>query len=180
MIVNEPRARTKAAARAASFLRVMTQSALITLQVVSPDDWRAWRDLRLRALEEAPHAFNSKLSGWRGATEQRWRERLCLAGSHNLLAALDDVPSGMASGVMSPERVAEVTSVWVAPEARGKGVGDALLTALSAWALVAGAERMELDVKPINHSAIAAYRRNGFVVRGKRRNHDLVMVRALR
>ena len=35
---------------------------MIELQVLTPDDWRTWRRLRLAALAEAPHAFSSRLA----------------------------------------------------------------------------------------------------------------------
>jgi ribosomal protein S18 acetylase RimI-like enzyme len=53
--------------------------------------------------------------------------------------------------------------MWVAPEARGAGVGDILVAAAIDWARAHGARRIELDVLDSNHHAIALYVRNGFV-----------------
>ena len=50
----------------------------IAIKVLEVEGWRAWRELRLEALAEAPNAFGSTLAEWQGAgdTEQRWRARL--------------------------------------------------------------------------------------------------------
>jgi ribosomal protein S18 acetylase RimI-like enzyme len=54
-------------------------------------------------------------------------------------------------------------SMWVAPEARGTGVGDALIEATCQWAREAGAGELRLDVKEDNVQAIRLYIRHGFV-----------------
>lgn len=50
------------------------------IRAITPDDWREWRDLRLEALREAPHAFSATVSDWESAPEERWRQRL--SGTH--------------------------------------------------------------------------------------------------
>jgi hypothetical protein len=74
---------------------------VIELRVLTPDDWPAWRELRLAALAEPPCAFGSRLADWQGDRdrEQRWRDRLGIPGSYNVIAVLDGQPAGMASGV---------------------------------------------------------------------------------
>ncbi|WP_226874350.1 GNAT family N-acetyltransferase [Microbispora sitophila] len=74
---------------------------MIELRVLSEDDWPIWRGLRLAALAEAPQAFGSTLSEWQGEgdREERWRARLAIPGSHNVIAMIDDRPVGMVSGI---------------------------------------------------------------------------------
>lgn len=135
---------------------------MIEIRAIGADDWRTWRDLRLAALADAPEAFGSRLADWRDASEQRWRDRLSSAGT-NLIAYLDGVPAGMASGFRGEGPVAELISMYVAPFARGRGVGDRLITAVAEWAGADGATALHLAVKADNERAAAAYRRNGFV-----------------
>jgi ribosomal protein S18 acetylase RimI-like enzyme len=52
--------------------------------------------------------------------------------------------------------------MWVAPEARGRGVGDALIAAVEQWARRSGAGTLLLSVAAGNAAAAALYRRNGF------------------
>jgi ribosomal protein S18 acetylase RimI-like enzyme len=139
---------------------------VIELRVLTPDDWRSWRELRLAALAEAPYAFGSRLSDWQdeGDREERWRGRLSIPGSHNIIAVLDGKPAGMVSGVPAEDEdgAAELISMWVSPAARGHGLGDRLIRAVEDWAGQAGAGVLKLAVSDGNQNAIALYRRSGF------------------
>ncbi|MEQ4210344.1 GNAT family N-acetyltransferase [Actinopolymorpha sp. B9G3] len=117
---------------------------------------------------DAPYAFAAQLTGWQGASDERWRGRLEIPGSLNVVAVLDDQHVGMASGMPSPDLgVVELTSMWVGPTARGRGVGDELISAVEQWARTSGARVLKLGVIPGNDFASALYRRNGFVETGE-------------
>ncbi|MDR3032872.1 MAG: GNAT family N-acetyltransferase [Kitasatospora sp.] len=144
---------------------------MIELRVLTTEDWRAWRELRLGALAEAPYAFGSRLADWQGDgdREQRWRDRLGIPGSYNVIAVLDGQPVGMASGIRAEadDGTAELISMWVSPAARGRGVGDRLVRAVEDWARQAGAGVLTLAVTDGNDNAIALYRRSGFADTGE-------------
>ena len=57
--------------------------------------------------------------------------------------------------------------MWVAAEARGQGVGNALVDVVIEYARLSGATRLLLDVADDNRQAIALYTRKGFVPNGK-------------
>ncbi|MER7589097.1 GNAT family N-acetyltransferase [Micromonospora sp. NPDC127501] len=140
---------------------------MIEIRVLTPDDWPTWRELRLAALAEAPGAFGSRLADWQGDgdREQRWRDRLSIPGSHNLVAALDGHPVGMSSGVPTPDPlVMDLISMWVHPDARGRKVGALLVETVARWARESGADRLRLTVMPDNAPAKALYRRAGFAM----------------
>jgi ribosomal protein S18 acetylase RimI-like enzyme len=59
----------------------------------------------------------------------------------------------------------------VAHEWRGRGVGSALLTTAIQWARERGLHKLSLDVFAHNASAIALYRKFGFVEEGRRVKH---------
>ena len=132
------------------------------VRVLSPDDWRAWRDLRLQALAEAPDAFGSTLAEWQDAGEERWRRRLHEV-PFNAIVYVDEQPAGMVGATeLDAAGTTDLISMWVAPAARGRGAGDALIAAVIAWAEQQGAVRVALDVVASNAPATSLYRRNGF------------------
>ncbi|KAB1162323.1 N-acetyltransferase family protein [Micromonospora sp. DT46] len=138
---------------------------MIETRVLTEGDWKTWRDLRLAALAEAPYAFGSQLADWQGDgdREERWRGRLAIPGSYNVVATLDGHPVGMASGVPTDQdRVVELISMYVAPVGRGQSVGDLLVRAVEQWARLVGARTLRLAVAEGNRNAWALYRRNGF------------------
>ena len=60
--------------------------------------------------------------------------------------------------------VAEVKRMYVAPEARGNGVGREIMRELETFAISRGAHRLVLETGPKQLKAIALYERFGFVV----------------
>lgn len=148
----------------ASLTSLSNTVSVVEIRQLDASDWRVWREVRLRALAEAPAAFGETLAGWSGDgdTESRWRARLDDVAA-NFVAYLDGKPVGQVAGACGDQegRVALI-SMWVAPEARGAGVGNALIEAVESWALDAGAERLTLAVKVGNTPAIELYQRHGF------------------
>lgn len=136
---------------------------VVELVEVGADDWPLWRTVRLAALEEAPEAFGSTLADWSGAGdhESRWRRRLDDV-SFNVVAVDDGNPVGQVSGDLAKDGRVHVISMWVAPAARGTGVGEALLAAVEAWAGSTGASELALSVKRTNDPAARLYERFGF------------------
>ncbi|WP_240434990.1 GNAT family N-acetyltransferase [Streptomyces sp. YIM 130001] len=137
------------------------------LRVVTEADWTLWREVRLAALAESPHAFKARLQDWPHGGEHRWRERLAMPAAHNLVAVLDDHPVGMVAGLPGAGGTCELRSLWVDPRARGRGVGDRLIAAVESWARTSGATTLRLAVLPDNDTAAALYRRHGFVDMGE-------------
>ena len=136
----------------------------VVIRVLAPDDWELWRELRLRGLVEAPYAFGSTLAQWtgNGDTEERWRNRLSSIPL-SLVASVNEKSVGMGSATSPVDDEIELISMWVAPEARGRGVGAALIEAIVVWALEHHVSRVALDVREDNISAINLYKRLGFV-----------------
>ncbi len=64
----------------------------------------------------------------------------------------------------------EITNVAVRPTHRRRGLAEALLQCLEAYAQQQGTARITLDVRASNRPAIALYEKMGFVPCGTRKN----------
>ena len=141
---------------------------------LAADEWARLREVRLRALADAPTAFGSTLAQERARPEEFWRER-ALRGSLGIESVnfvADDGGErlrGLTTGVHeSPthEHV-HLYAMWVDPLARRSGVGRALVDAVCEWARERGAKRVRLGVTVTNEAAIRLYESCGFVATGR-------------
>lgn len=139
-----------------------------SLRTCAADDWRLYRDLRLRALADSPDAFGSTLAAEAGRPEAEWARRLASSAdarvSLPLVAELSGELIGLAWGRIdaSAPDVAALYQMWVAPTHRGRGVGQKLLEAVIAWATAQNAAFLELGVTCGDSPARRLYERAGF------------------
>ncbi len=129
------------------------------------------RDVRLRALCDAPMAFGSTLAREQGFAPETWERRAAESATGERQAIFIVEPAaGMASGVIDSEdaAVAHLDAMWVAPDARGTGAGKALVDAVVAWATDRGAERLTTSVTEGNAAAAALYAAAAFADTGRR------------
>jgi GNAT superfamily N-acetyltransferase len=146
---------------------------MVEIKPILPEHWPVLKDIRLRALADAPGAFGTTLAEAQAYLDKEWQARAQrfseMPAATGGIACLDDVPCGMASAFPSTENThtAGMTAFWVAPEHRGQGVADAMVTFLVNWATGQGFAVLEADVVEDNHRARAFYRRVGFVDTGQ-------------
>jgi GNAT superfamily N-acetyltransferase len=149
-----------------------------TVRRIRPDEGLRLRTLRLRALADAPLAFGSTFAQEGAFSDEVWGERAThgAAGEDRVtyVAEYGDRWIGMATGLVdSPDdsRLALV-GMFVEPDARGRGIGVALIEAVVAWARERGAAHLYLWVTSTNRPAIALYQRCGFRPTGKHKPID--------
>jgi GNAT superfamily N-acetyltransferase len=133
-----------------------------------------FKDLRLRALADSPDAFAETLAHAEAQPAAYWENltrSVSEPGRHVMFVAEDAARAvGLVFGLLDRERasVGRVGGMWVAPEARGRGAGRALLDAVVAWARRRGLARLELWVTEGNSPAALLYRSAGFAETGAR------------
>jgi GNAT superfamily N-acetyltransferase len=132
---------------------------------LTEDDWQLYRDIRLQALIDAPEAFASTLIREETFTEHDWRARFHTAA---LFAAFQDEQTiGLVGGAAFTRPSArDLASMWVAPTARGSGVGEALVDAVINWAREDGAHEVLLCYTDGNVRAMRFYEHLGFTPTG--------------
>jgi GNAT superfamily N-acetyltransferase len=136
----------------------------VVVHRVAPDEWRAFREIRLAALADAPDAYLTTLAEAKAQPDQLWQDRI--AGNPHFLATVDDAAVGM-TVVIATDEGREIVAVWVAPDARGRGVIEALIDAAVSWTRDQGDARLGLWVVDGNERAERAYARYGFARSGR-------------
>jgi ribosomal protein S18 acetylase RimI-like enzyme len=146
-----------------------------TIHRLGDEDWAAFREIRLRSLLDSPDAFGSTYGEESSQAERWWRDWAAgrWRGGHAavFLASDDDLAVGTATGAAydAEPGTAHVYAMWVAPDARGAGVGHRLVDVVSGWARDDGCRVLVLDVTETNEVARSFYGACGFVERGERR-----------
>jgi GNAT superfamily N-acetyltransferase len=149
----------------------MTYPAYI--RTFAADEWRTYRDLRLRALADAPDAFSRTLDEEKSRPDAEWSSRLS-SGVDScwdlpLVGELDNAPIGLAWGRIEPPNldIATLYQMWVAPGYRNLGVGRMLLERVIKWARAADVQYLALGVTCGDSPAMRLYLRAGFKPVGK-------------
>lgn len=138
------------------------------IRAVSEADWQVLRSVRLQALADAPDAFATTLEEAMAYSDDRWRERARgTETSRMFLAFVDDRAIGIAGLFDEEDGSAQLISVWVLPEQRGKAVAQALTTAVMHFATAAGMQRMTVWFTDGNTAAKKLYERSGFRATGR-------------
>lgn len=149
----------------------------ITVRQLGEDDAAAYRELRLRLLQDSPDAYGSTYENEVVRpvehTAGRLRELQDEAEGFTLGAFTDDDPALV--GMVTLRRgdgpklrhQATIFAMGVAPEMRGRRIGHALMDTLLARArTIPGLEQIYLTVVIPNDAARRLYRSCGFVTYG--------------
>jgi len=139
----------------------------VVTRLIGGEEWRVWRDIRLRALLDTPTAFGSTYDREIAFTEPDFRDRLGASGPAVLAMAADE-PVGMGAGYQDSEGWLHVVAMWGDPAWRGRRVGQMVLDVIVGWARERGL-RVHLDVTTGNSAARRLYERYGFVGAGETR-----------
>jgi ribosomal protein S18 acetylase RimI-like enzyme len=135
---------------------------------IRADEWRELKEIRLRALADAPEAFGTTLAEALAQTDDYWQQRAissALADSSYLVVATEGERwLRLAGGIFDDAKfgLAQLISVWVDPNVRRAGLATKLVETVADWARARGATTMHLWVTETNDPARKLYRRLGF------------------
>lgn len=144
----------------------------ITIRTMTAEDWTHYRDVRLRALADAPDAFGSTLEDERGLPDEHWQKRLAAASVSGrdlpLMAWWGGVPVGLAyaKADASAAGVINLFQMWVDPAHRGRGIALAMLDSVMLWAKSIQATALQLGVASGQGAAMRIYLKAGFTPSG--------------
>jgi GNAT superfamily N-acetyltransferase len=146
----------------------------VEIRRIRAEGWGELRDLRLRALREAPDAFTSRYEEDALLPDAFWTEwatDMADGGSSfGLVAEVEERWIGMAVGAPHRDHQGDagLFGMWVDPSARGAGVARTLVEGIVAWARSAGFPAIWLRVTMSNDGAVRLYERCGFTDAGRR------------
>lgn len=149
--------------------------ARVELRRLAPDEVELHRDLRLRALRDAPDSFGETAAEAAARSRAYWEEltRAVTApgGQAMFVACEDEHAVGTVYALLDRERreAGRVGGMWVEAAWRGQGVGRSLLLEVLGWARARGLARLGLWAPAHSPAAIALYSRAGFRDTGARR-----------
>lgn len=145
------------------------------IRTLLPPEIQLHREVRLRALQDAPNSFGEKLEDAKSRPLSYWEDltRAVTAPGRNVmfLACEEQTVHGMIYGLLDGERHdgGRVGGMWVERAWRRQGFGRAMLDAVIAWAGERNLNRIGLWAPTHSSAAMALYRQAGFHEIGLRR-----------
>lgn len=130
----------------------------------------AMRDVRWTDVS-ALAALESDLFPDDAWSEASWWAELAARPRRDYVVVADGGALAGYGGLDHGGEVSDVMTVAVAPAARGRGLGRALVDELERRATARGAEYLMLEVRADNAAAVALYEGRGFAVLSRRRGY---------
>lgn len=148
----------------------MSDIDTLPIQIVglSARKWQEYRQLRLEALKESPEAFSSRYDEQVNLPDEYWKSRLEEAAkgasSWLLFARSGESLVGMVGAMRDPANglKAQIISMYVTPEARGRGVAGLLMHAILMVIKESGICQACLTVNLDQAPAVHVYKKFGF------------------
>lgn len=140
----------------------------VSIRQLSENDWRAFSEMRLKALRTDPKVFGSNFAYESGFTQEDWQTRLSADDAATFMLFDEERPIGITGvGIFSEDptgRTAILWGSWLEPEYRGKGLSDLMYRARIAWAKTRpDIERIIVSHRASNVASKFANQKHGFV-----------------
>ena len=131
-----------------------------------PAEAMRFKGIRLRSLKDSPEAFGTQFETASTWDESNWISQV--EKLNTFIASMDGNDVGVARAAKEEDNpeTAQIFSMWVAPEARGRKVASKLLHSITEWAKMENVKRLKLDVVDTNTAAISLYESHGFEANG--------------
>ncbi len=151
---------------------------MLEVKPLMAHEWPVLKQVRLRALADAPDAFCTTLAQAQAYSDTDWQARAGRFAADPPAAARIAYWHGTPCGMMTcyPAALAnheegpaaELTAVWVDPAVRGQGVAETLVASVVDWAVAQSMSVLQAWVMEENHRALAFYGKAGFSETGRR------------
>ena len=145
---------------------------MIVIKPVTSASTSLFKAVRLRALQDTPHAFGSTYAKESQFLDSEWLarvERMNGETGSGFMAMDGETACGIVGSFLdqSDPTKAHVISMWTAPTHRQQGIGRLLVNEVLKWARGRNARSLVLMVTSNNEPAIRFYERMGFTRTGR-------------
>jgi RimJ/RimL family protein N-acetyltransferase len=143
---------------------------VITIRRLQTGEVDLYKQLRLKALHDAPRAFPSTYEAALQRSAESWREQAehTVRGPNQatFIAFFDDLPIGMAALYRDKEKVdvGELLQVWISPDHRATRIVWDLIDEVFKWAGENNFSRIIAGVTKGNARALKFYTKYGFSI----------------
>jgi ribosomal protein S18 acetylase RimI-like enzyme len=144
---------------------------MIDIRPIGADQAERFKALRIRSLEDSPNAFDSTVSMEGPMHIKDWKRWVTGSPERQVVVAEENdqwVGTATLAPFFAQPEVLTLFALWVAPEARRKGVGRKLIHALLAHAKGSGRKRIRVHVGETNAGGVLFFEKMGFVDTGLR------------
>jgi ribosomal protein S18 acetylase RimI-like enzyme len=140
---------------------------MLDIKLLTANEWRRLRQIRLSALNESPHTFLSTYEEESEYDELKWRTEFARGDWYVGMVRLEsgDKPVSIAGITHEPGTPAHqrfLEYVWVAPESRREGVAFDMINEVLDRLKLSGVRTVFLWVLDGNGNAMRLYKRLGF------------------
>lgn len=145
---------------------------MVEILRITAENVQTFKTVRLRALQDTPHAFSATYAKESELTDAEWLERTQRWNGERgigFLAMDDGAACGIAGSFLDEKDAtrAHLISMWTAPTHRRLGAGRLLVDAVLDWAKTRKARALHLLVTSNNEAAMRFYERLGFTRTGR-------------
>ncbi|WP_437497512.1 GNAT family N-acetyltransferase [Sorangium sp. So ce1099] len=147
----------------------------LVIRSLRPGEVSLHRELRFRALKDAPEQFGETLEEALARPREGWEALTASivppSTQAMFIAEVRGDPVGSVYAINDVERteIGRLGGMWVAPDQRRRGIGMALIEAAQAWARNSGKRRLRLWVACDSGAGRRLYERAGFQLTGAQR-----------
>jgi len=143
---------------------------------IAADEGPHLRQVRLDAIADSPGTFTTNLEAAAARPAEAWMrvaEAHSSAGDQaTWFAEVGEATAGMVSAFRTDDGAVTMTSLWSAPGFRQRGVADALVAEVHAWAVRGGATEIRQWLVERNAHARAFHESLGFLPTGFERPYE--------
>jgi RimJ/RimL family protein N-acetyltransferase len=143
---------------------------VITIRRLQVGETDLFKQIRLTALKDAPHAFPTTYDAAIQRSAESWREQVERTTQGidraTFIAFSDDIPIGMTALYRNEDKVdvGELLQVWVSAEHRGTHLAWDLMDAIFEWARKNSFRKVIAGVTKGNGRALKFYIKYGFSI----------------